>query len=151
MVLGWPPSKNVSGDPDFQPVHFGRGSEMTVTLLEGDHPRIISGKFGWDWLSSFREDFFLSFIPPFSIFSFADILHKNLLFRNHWVNCNQTLVEWSLDDPLPKRCPVIPTSNQDIREAKNRNQWLFHQNLVLIEQMVSDKKIVMGISYRVLC
>ena len=48
--------------------------------------------------------------------------HKNLLFRNHWVNCNQTLVEWSLDDPLPKMCPVIPTSNQDVREAKNRKR-----------------------------
>jgi hypothetical protein len=22
--------------------------------LEGGHPRIISAKFGWDWLSSFR-------------------------------------------------------------------------------------------------
>ena len=47
-------------------------------------------------------------------------LHKNLLLRNHWANCNQTLVEWSLDDPLPKMCPVIPTSNQDGRQAKNR-------------------------------
>ena len=28
---------------------------------------------------------------------------------------------------------------------------LFHQNFVLIEQMVSDKKIFMGISHRVLC
>jgi hypothetical protein len=28
--------------------------------LKGDHPRIISAKFGWDWLSSFRgEEFFL--------------------------------------------------------------------------------------------
>jgi hypothetical protein len=31
---------------------------------------------------------------------------------------NQTLVEWSLDGPLPKLCPVIPTSNQDGRQAK---------------------------------
>ena len=30
-------------------------------------------------------------------------------------------------------------------------QWLFDQNFVLIEQMVSDKKIFMGISHRVLC
>jgi hypothetical protein len=29
------------------------------TILKGDHPRIISAKFGWDWLSSFRgEDIF---------------------------------------------------------------------------------------------
>jgi hypothetical protein len=30
-------------------------------------------------------------------------------------------VEWSLDGPLPKLCPVIPTSNQDGHQAKNRN------------------------------
>jgi hypothetical protein len=34
---------------------------------------------------------------------------------------------------------------------KRTIQWLFYQNLVLIEQMVSDKKIFMGISHRVLC
>jgi hypothetical protein len=44
---------------------------------------------------------------------------KNRLLRNHWANCNQTLVEWSLDGPLPKLCPVIPTSSQDGRQAKN--------------------------------
>jgi hypothetical protein len=33
-------------------------------------------------------------------------------------NCNQTLVEWSLDGPLPKLCPVITTSNQDGGQAK---------------------------------
>ena len=48
--------------------------------------------------------------------------HKNLLLRNHWANCNQTFVEWSLDGPLPKLCPVIPTSNQDGRQAKNRKR-----------------------------
>jgi hypothetical protein len=31
-------------------------------------------------------------------------------------------VEWSLDGPLPKTCPVIPTSNQDVRQAKNRKK-----------------------------
>ena len=46
--------------------------------------------------------------------------HLNLLLRNHRANCNQTLVEWSLDGPLPKLCPVIPTSNQYGRQAKNR-------------------------------
>ena len=48
--------------------------------------------------------------------------HKNLLLRNHWANCNQTLVEKSLDGPLPKLCPVIPTSNQDGHQAKNRKK-----------------------------
>jgi hypothetical protein len=46
--------------------------------------------------------------------------HLNLLLRNHWAIYNQTLVEWSLDGPLPKLCPVIPTSNQYGRQAKNR-------------------------------
>jgi hypothetical protein len=31
-------------------------------------------------------------------------------------------VEWSLDGPLPKLCPVILTSNQDGRQAKNRKR-----------------------------
>jgi hypothetical protein len=32
---------------------------LTDTILKGDHPRIISAKVGWDWLSSFRgEEFF---------------------------------------------------------------------------------------------
>jgi predicted GTPase len=48
--------------------------------------------------------------------------HKNLLRRNHWANCKKTFVELSLDDPLPKLCPVIPTSNHDGRQAKNRKK-----------------------------
>jgi hypothetical protein len=39
-----------------------------------------------------------------------------------WANLNQTLVEWSLDDPLPNLCPVILTSNQDGHQAKNRKK-----------------------------
>jgi hypothetical protein len=38
------------------------------------------------------------------------------------MSCNQTLVEWSLDGPLSKLCPVIPTYNQDGRQAKNRKK-----------------------------
>ena len=48
--------------------------------------------------------------------------HLNLLLINHWANCNQTLVEWSLDGPLPKLCPVIPTSNQFGCQAKNKKK-----------------------------
>jgi hypothetical protein len=54
--------------------------------------------------------------------SSVNISHLNLLFRNHWANCNQTLVEWSLDGSLLKLCPVIKTSNQDGRQAKNRKK-----------------------------
>ena len=57
--------------------------------------------------------------------------HKNLLLRNHWANCNQTFVGWSLDGPLPELCPVIPTSNQDGRQAKNIKRGMDKQNLLL--------------------
>jgi hypothetical protein len=38
-----------------------------------------------------------------------------------------------LDGPLPKMCPVIPTSNQDGRQAKNRKKagWNFNCPLLL--------------------
>jgi hypothetical protein len=46
--------------------HIGYRTALTDTILKGDHLRIISAKFGSDWLSSFRgEDFFFNFIPPF--------------------------------------------------------------------------------------
>jgi hypothetical protein len=41
---------------------------MPDTNLEGDHPRIISAKFGLDWLSSFRWEFFFQFHSPFFYF-----------------------------------------------------------------------------------
>ena len=48
---------------------------MPDTFLEEDHPRIISAKFGWDWLSNFRgEDFINIPSPLFSIFRLAAIL-----------------------------------------------------------------------------
>jgi hypothetical protein len=59
--------------------------------------------------------------------------HFNQLLWNHWANLNQTLVEWSMDGPLPKLCPVFPTSNQDGRQAKNRKKggWNFNCSLLL--------------------
>jgi hypothetical protein len=52
----------------------------------------------------------------------VNISHFNLLLRNHRTNCNQTLVEWSLDGPLSKLCPEIPTSNQDGHQAENKKK-----------------------------
>ena len=45
--------------------HLGYRTAQTNTILKGDHPRIISAKYGRDWHISFRgEDFFFNFIPP---------------------------------------------------------------------------------------
>jgi hypothetical protein len=49
----------------------------------------------------------------------GDEMLKNLLLWNYWANLNQTLLKWFLDGPLPKLCPVIPTSNQNGRQAQN--------------------------------
>jgi hypothetical protein len=38
MILGWSPFKNGG--------HFGYRTALTDTILKGDHPRIISAKFG---------------------------------------------------------------------------------------------------------
>jgi hypothetical protein len=46
MVLGWPPTKIVSGDPDFHCLgHLGRRAEPPDIFLEENHPMTISSKF----------------------------------------------------------------------------------------------------------
>ena len=148
---------------------------MPEIIWEGDHPRIISAKFGWDWLRSFRVEDFLNFIPLFFLF---------LAWRPSWLEVGITghnlgrgpskdhstkvwlqLVQWFLRRRFLCEFPigsyVKPSSavgailvegpNRLTHFRKRTIQWLFHQNLVLLEQMVSDKKIFMGISHRVLC
>ena len=39
--------------------------------------------------------------------------HKNHLVWNQQLNQNQTLMEQSLDSPLPKLCPAVALSHQD--------------------------------------
>jgi hypothetical protein len=69
------------------------------------------------------------------------------------------LLKWSLGGPLPKwflcEFPIgfyvklssavgailVEGPNRLTHFWKRTIQWLFHQNFVLIEQMVSDKKI----------
>ena len=45
--------------------HLEWRAGLSDTILKGDHLRIISAKFSWDWLNIFREEDFLNFIPPF--------------------------------------------------------------------------------------
>ena len=170
MVLGWPPSKIMSSDPDFQPRWPPR--------KKGDD--FFFWIFLWNYWANLNQTLLKwslggplpklcpHFRPPTKMATTAELSltedlmgnsHTNLL-RNHWVNCNQTLVEWSLDDPLPKLCPVIPISNQDGRQAKNRKkggwnfkksspQKLLSQSQPNFAEMIlgwSPSKIVSGIS-----
>jgi hypothetical protein len=96
MILGWPPSKLMSGDPDFQPVSDKK------TFMGIFHRVLCWIKFGCGGHLGLCSEMW------------------DTIF--HWDNCNQIFVEWSLDGPLPNLCPVIPTSNQDGHQAKNRKR-----------------------------
>jgi hypothetical protein len=151
---------------------------MSDTILEEDHPRIISAKFGWDWLSSFRgEDFFFKFHPPFLLFlawwpSWLEVGITGHNFgrgpsKDHSTKVWLQLAQWFLRRrflcefligsyvklSLAVGAMLVEGPNRQAHFWKRTIQWLFHQNFVLflIEQMVSDKKIFMGISHRVLC
>ena len=92
------------------------------------------------WCTLCRETATTNFFSS-SRWAFAITWHPSVrrklshfnIFRNHWANCIQTLVEWSLDGPLQKLCPVILTSNQDGHQAKNRKKggWNFNCPLLL--------------------
>ena len=147
---------------------------MRDIILEGDHPRIMSAKFGWDWLSSYREDFFLISSPLFSIFSWwPSWLEVRITGHNFgrgpskdystkvWLQLAQCFLRrrFLCEFPIGSYSKLSSAVGAILVEGPNRLtyfwkrtiQWLFHQHLVLIEQMVSDKKIFMGISNRVLC
>jgi hypothetical protein len=73
--------------------------------LKGTHTGTIPARFGLICFIGFRGE------------------DLNVIFYQNMPNlCNQTLLEWSLDGPLPKLCPVIPIYNQDGRQATNRKK-----------------------------
>jgi hypothetical protein len=147
---------------------------MPDTILEGDHPRIISAKFGWDWFSSFRGDF-SKFHLPFFLFlawrtSWLEVgitghIFGRGPFKDHSTKVWLQLVQWFMRRRLLCEFPIgfyvklssavrailVEGPNRRTHFRKRTIQWLVHQNLVLTEQMVSHKKIFMGISHRVLC
>ena len=147
---------------------------MPDILLEGDHPRIISAKFGWDWLSSYREDFIKISSPLFLFLAWRPSwLEVGITEHNFWrrpskdysTNFWLQLAQWFLrrrllcDFPIGSYVKLSAAVGAILVEGPNRltyfwkrtNQWLFHQHLVLIEQVVSNKKIFIRISHRVLC
>ena len=148
---------------------------MPDIILKGDPPRIISAKFGWDWLCSFRgEDFFLISSPLFLFLAWQpswfevgitghnfgrgpskDHSTKVWLQLAQWFPWRRFLCEFPIGSYVKLSSAVgailIEGPNCRTHFWKRTIQWLFHQNFVLIEQMVSDKKIFMGISHRVLC
>ena len=70
----------------------------------------------------------------------------------HFCNLNLTSISYSFWNitrkvlKLNKKIDRRAEPPDTFLEENGTIQWLFHQNFVLIEQMVSDKKIFMGIS-----
>ena len=122
-----------------------------------------------------EENIFFKLQPPFFLFLAwrpswlrVGITGHNFgrgLSKDHSTKVWLELTQWLLkrtflcEFPIGFYVKLSSTVGAILDEGPNRwkhfwkrtIQWLFHQNLVLIEQMVSDKKIVMGISHRVLC
>jgi hypothetical protein len=83
----------------FQPIrshgsHLGCRARSVNTLLEEDHPRSATSKFGSIWAS-------------------INCSHFDLLLKNHWTKLNRTWMWHSLDGPLPKVCSLILPYIQD--------------------------------------
>jgi hypothetical protein len=73
---------------------------------------------------------------------------------SNWFQTRRFLCEFPIGSYVKLSSAVgamlVEGPNRRTHFWKRTIQWLFHQNLVFIEQMVSDKKIFKGISHRVL-
>jgi hypothetical protein len=141
MIFGWFSSKTVSGISDLRPrwppqpnlILHRTVWEIPIKIFLSETFCSIITKFWWNshwmvlfqkWVQRFGPLTKMAPTPELSLtLNSMGNSHKNLLFRNHLVNSNQTLVEWSLESPLPKLCPVIPTFNQDGCQARNSKKW----------------------------
>ena len=109
--------------------HLGYRTALKDTILKGDHPRIISAKFGWDWLCSFRgEDFFLISSPLFSIFRLAAILVGS---RDHRTQFWNGAIQGSFHKSLVAIGPVVSEENfffiissPLFSNLHNRSKWV---------------------------
>ena len=70
---------------------------------------------------------------------------------SNWFQTRRFFCEFPIGSYVKLSSAVVEGPNRRTHFWKRTIQWLFHQKFVLIEQMVEDKKIFMGISHRVLC
>jgi hypothetical protein len=103
--------------------HLGQRAGPPDTILEKDHPMTILIKVWFQLSDWFQTRRFLCEFPIGSYVKLSSAVGAIL----------------------------VEGPNRPTHFWKRTIQWLFHQNFVLIEQMVSDKKIFMGLSHRVLC
>ena len=131
MILGWSPFKIVSVSavlylrwPPWLKIDISSNGQ-NCSILSQKVPKFELYKHNDELFSMYYRIFyelwaFDDFDRLCKLEKRGDKIKKNLLLWNYRANLNQTLLKWFLDGPLPKLCPVIPTSNQDGRQAKNR-------------------------------
>ena len=133
MVPGWVPFKIVSDSPA---LHSRWPLLLKIVISSnGQNCSILSQNVPKFELCKHNDELYSIYYRIFyELWTFADFdrlcklekggmkFKKNLLLGNYWAIINQILLKWFLDGPLPKLCPLIPTSNQDGRQAKNRKR-----------------------------
>ena len=134
MVPGWVPFKIVSDSPA---LHSRWPLLLKIEISSnGQNCFILSQNVPKFELCKHNDELFsIYYVIFYELWTFADFdrlyklekrggmkFKKNLLLGNYWANINQILLKWFLDGPLPNLCPLIPTSNQDGRQAKNRKR-----------------------------
>jgi hypothetical protein len=84
-----------------------------------------------------------------------DYLIKVWFQLSNWFQTRRCLCEFPIGSYVTLSSAVgailVEGPNRWTHFWKRTIQWIFHQNFVLIEQLVSDKTIFMGISHRVPC
>ena len=129
MVPGWIPFKIVS---DSAALHSRWPLLLKIEISSnGQNCSILSQNVPKFELCEHNDELFSIYYRIFyELWTFADFdrlcklekrgmkLKKTPFLWNYWANLNQTLLKWFLDGPLPKLCPVIPTSKQDGSQAQ---------------------------------
>ena len=139
MVPGWVPFKIVSDSPA---LHSRWPLLLKIEISSnGQNCSILSQNVPKFELYKHNDELFNMYYRIFyELWTFADFdrlcklekggmkFKKDLLLWNYWANLSQTLLKWFLDGPLPKLCPLIPTSNQDGHQAQTRKKggWNFN-------------------------
>ena len=126
MILRWSPFKIVS----VSTVLYSRWPPLLKIEISsnGQNCSILSQKVPKFELYKHNDELFNIYYGIFyELWTFTDFdrlwnlkkggmkLKKNLLLWNYWANFNQTLLKWSLGNPLLKLCPSAPSCIQDGR------------------------------------
>jgi hypothetical protein len=69
------------------------------------------------WKGAIQESFQQNLVDIGSVLS-----EEKIFFKYHPPFFLICIIGQNLDGPLPKLCPLIPTSNQDGRQAENRKK-----------------------------